>query len=407
MNVEKGVIEISDGEEIKNENKRPIDEVNDNDKVVKKRKQRTPSPPRIESQKPLKTIRLDLNLSDDKEYIFNFIDLSKKSNQLTPDRPYSNLRNLLDQVSDGEEDEPHLEKRFDHYDVNDPFVDDSQLIVDEPKMMAKPTKEGFYITIGDVELETKSPTQIKDKKKEIEKEKQKKRSSLHNLSKYSSFFPKPQLPTTPIAPDISVEGISMDVSDTPNKPKDSPAPLIDSPATGSLTRTDVSSIIGKKKGGLLTGFTMEHLPSPSWSKGKKEYPIEPISEDLQTAFEQLTVLIMKENFEQKTKFPQSLKDPLKRTAEIAIQLEQYDETHFFNRLPRLFPYNRFTMMKLVKNMLFDYHKKFYEERYELCKKAFKEEVDNEREGYVNEHEDAIKQYGMFAHLNTLHFLTYL
>ena len=35
MNVEKGVIEISDGEEIKNENKRPIDEVNDKDKVVK------------------------------------------------------------------------------------------------------------------------------------------------------------------------------------------------------------------------------------------------------------------------------------------------------------------------------------------------------------------------------------
>lgn len=385
----------------KNENKRLNEEPNDINKVVKKRKQRTPSPPRIENQEPLKTIRFDIELSNNDEYIFNFIDLSKKSNQITPDKPYSSLMRLMDQVSDdGEDDEPQADKKraeYDNYDVNDPFVDDSELIVDEPKMMAKPTKEGFYITIGDVELETKSPSQLKEKKKDAEKEKQKKRSSLHNLSKYSSFFPKPQLPATPIAPDFSFEGISLDVSDTPiNKSKDSAAvgtQYKDSPEpSNAQTRTDVSSIIGPKKGGLLTGFTMEHLPSPSWSKGKKEYPIEPISEDLQRAFEQLTVLIMKENFEQKTKFPQSLKDPLKRTAEIAIQLEQYDENHFFNRLPRLFPYNRFTMMKLTKTMLFDYHKKFYEERYDLCKRAFQEEVDNEREQYIHDHEDAIKQY---------------
>ncbi|TIB64680.1 hypothetical protein E3P77_03034 [Wallemia ichthyophaga] len=387
---------------IKNENKRLNEDPNDLSKVVKKRKQRTPSPPLFENQqlKPLQTVRLDIDLDKD-DYLFNFLHLSKNSNQLSPDKPYSNLINLLDHVSDAEDDdEPHPDKKraeYDNYDVNDPFVDDSQLTVDEPKMMAKPTNEGFYITIDHVELETKSPSQLKEKKKDSDKDKQKKRSSLHNLSKYSSFFPKPQLPATPIAPDISFEGISLDVSDTPiNKSRDSPAITTqhkDSPEPSkSQTRTDVSSIIGPKKGGLLTGFTMDHLPSPSWSKGKKEYPIEPISEDLQSAFEQLTVLIMKENFEQKTKFPQSLKDPLKRTAEIAIQLEQYDENHFFNRLPRLFPYNRFTMMKLTKTMLFDYHKNFYEERYELCKGAFQEEVDNERDQYIHDHEDAIKQY---------------
>ncbi|TIA89100.1 hypothetical protein E3P99_02243 [Wallemia hederae] len=388
--------EIVDENSLKNDNKRDLEESNDSNKVVKKRKQRTPSPPVLETQLPLKTVRLDVDLSNDSNYAFNFVQLSKASSQITPEKPYSNLINLMEQLSDGEE-AAQLEKRYDNYDVNDPFVDDSELMVDEPKVMAKPTKEGFYITIGDVELETQSPTQLKDKKKEADKDKQKKRSSLHNLSKYSSFFPKPQLPATPIAPDISFEGFSVDASDTPvNNKNGSPAiasQLKQTPEpSGTQTRTDVSSIFGPKKGGLLTGFTMEHLPSPSWSKGKKEYPIEPISEDLQNAFEQLTVLIMKEDFEQKTKFPQSLKDPLKRTAEIAIQLEQYDETHFFNRLPRLFPYNRFTMMKLTKNMLFDYHKKFYEERYELCKQAFKSDVDSEKEQYVNSLEEAVKQY---------------
>ena len=405
--------------QITNENgDNTIDNTNNNDTKKRKKKARTPSPPPLQVEKPLKTFRLDLDLLKSDNYIFNVLNLGVESNQLSPklsaNGPYSNLKALMDQVGESDDDPnfsyhdlTNKRKRqdfVDQYDVNDPFVDDSELIVDEPILMGKPRKEGFYVAVGDVELVTQSPPKEnekdkeKDRKKhdnlnEKDKEKSKKRVHVHNLSKYSSLFPKPQAPTDPIAPDISFEGISIDVSaETPKKaPKEFNN---DSPLTiNNDDRTDITSIIGKKKGGLLTGFTMDHLPSPSWSKGKKEYPIEPITEELQTAFEQLTVLIMKENFEHKAKFPQSLKDPLKRTAEIAIQFDQYDEPHFYNRLPRLFPYNRFTMMKLTKNLIFDYHKNFYEERYELCKKAFKEDLERDWKQNVDTHAELMKLYG--------------
>lgn len=49
-----------------------------------------------------------------------------------------------------------------------------------------------------------------------------------------------------------------------------------------------------------------------------------------------------ENWEVKGKFPQSLKPILTQVAVLAIKLNEYDE-HFFNLMPLLFPYNKFTM----------------------------------------------------------------
>lgn len=49
-----------------------------------------------------------------------------------------------------------------------------------------------------------------------------------------------------------------------------------------------------------------------------------------------------ENWDQKGKFPASLKPMLSQLALLAIKLDEYDE-HFFNLMPLLFPYNKFTM----------------------------------------------------------------
>ena len=40
----------------------------------------------------------------------------------------------------------------DGYDVGDPFVDDSELMVDEPMFYQEPKRSGFYVAMGDVEL---------------------------------------------------------------------------------------------------------------------------------------------------------------------------------------------------------------------------------------------------------------
>jgi Ubinuclein conserved middle domain len=64
--------------------------------------------------------------------------------------------------------------------------------------------------------------------------------------------------------------------------------------------------------------------------------------ELQAAIEDLKKEIAKENWEQKGKFPPALKPHLSTLALLAIKLDEYDD-HFFNLMPTLFPYNKFTM----------------------------------------------------------------
>lgn len=57
---------------------------------------------------------------------------------------------------------------------------------------------------------------------------------------------------------------------------------------------------------------------------------------------QLRLAIRQEDWTQRGKFPQTLKPLLNNLALQSIKLDEYDE-HFFNYMPELFPYNKFTM----------------------------------------------------------------
>lgn len=52
---------------------------------------------------------------------------------------------------------------------------------------------------------------------------------------------------------------------------------------------------------------------------------------------------MADSWENKAKFPPNLKPRLVQVATEALRLGEYNE-NFFNYLPKIFPYNRFTMM---------------------------------------------------------------
>ena len=80
-------------------------------------------------------------------------------------------------------------------------------------------------------------------------------------------------------------------------------------------------------------------------------------------FDQLKALVSKANFAVKTKFPPELKPPLIETAKVAVELDEYNE-NFFNYLPSIFPYNRFTMMKLTKREFFHKHMAYFKELQE-------------------------------------------
>lgn len=64
--------------------------------------------------------------------------------------------------------------------------------------------------------------------------------------------------------------------------------------------------------------------------------------ELQAALNELKDAISKESFEQKGKFPPSLKPILTKVALKAIHCGEYDD-NFFTLMPKLFIYNKFTM----------------------------------------------------------------
>lgn len=57
---------------------------------------------------------------------------------------------------------------------------------------------------------------------------------------------------------------------------------------------------------------------------------------------ELTIARDKEDWNNKGKFPPSIKPLLAQIALQAVELDEYDE-HFFNLMATLFPYNKFTI----------------------------------------------------------------
>ncbi|KAI0348857.1 hypothetical protein OH77DRAFT_1526104 [Trametes cingulata] len=81
---------------------------------------------------------------------------------------------------------------------------------------------------------------------------------------------------------------------------------------------------------------------------------QPFHPELEQAIDVLKEAITKENREVKGKFPPALKPLLAQVALKAVILGEYDD-NFFNLLPKLFPYNHFTMMKLIKRTIWQDH----------------------------------------------------
>ncbi|KAF8883557.1 hypothetical protein BD779DRAFT_1443838, partial [Infundibulicybe gibba] len=100
-------------------------------------------------------------------------------------------------------------------------------------------------------------------------------------------------------------------------------------------------------------------------KKRKVVDIASFHPEIQDSVEVLKQAIANaENWSTKGKFPPSLKPLLADLAILAIKHDEYDE-HFFNLMPVLFPYNKFTMSKLIKRTVFQEHTGLLMQRQEV------------------------------------------
>ncbi|PWY97498.1 hypothetical protein BCV70DRAFT_219387 [Testicularia cyperi] len=244
------------------------------------------------------------------------------------------------------------------YDVRDPFVDDSELNIDEPTHFAKPKADGFYVTQGTVELAKAKnaagvnlkgqPVAAKDRPKplSIRESKQGFAGSINKLvaRKAQQGAELPPLPPASTS--------TMQVDSLLNSPDKS---------SGGGAASALSNSAPPAEGTKDSPIKVDDNDTSSSKAAKKNrYPTLPVDPRLQAAFDDLKQKVEQESFAVKTKFPPGLKPPLIETAKLAVMLGEYDD-NFFNHLPTIFPYNRFTMMKLVKREFFPHHIKYFEE----------------------------------------------
>ncbi|GAA5858549.1 hypothetical protein JCM1840_001252 [Sporobolomyces johnsonii] len=199
--------------------------------------------------------------------------------------------------------------RFGGYDTADPFVDDSEIQLYEPRHYHAPKREGFFVGSGLVEC---APRRGRVKGSKNKPKVDENGNPVPAARRQSKKFV--------VGPDGKpVEGDEAGPSTAFQ------APLASSiPAFGS------------------TG------PVPPPKKVRKPGEFSP---DLQADLDMLRAESAKESYEVKNKFPPHLRELLTSVAYHALDLDEYDD-QFFAELPKIFPYNLFTMKKLVKREVF-------------------------------------------------------
>ncbi|ESK92760.1 hypothetical protein Moror_15933 [Moniliophthora roreri MCA 2997] len=417
--------------------------------VKPKSKAANAAPPKSPSPPPpppptLTTVRLQIKLSGPENYQVDIAALARETGQ----RPPTPVQKRADTSESEEEDDaknadetanakPKSKKKkkntaSEYYDVSDPFIDDSELALDERTYFAQTKQQGFYVSSGEVAL-------MKDHKTPVKKPKSRRPpltvqpppNGNPNATSASTNGKREGTKDSPIALISDSETETGSKKHTKSKAEhhsngQDPYPFFSGPTLGQslaggvfgpsagvtrrLSLHDPPVPYPNSGGGQYDSDTGYREPSASAPPGsgqdgpenakvgekrkryttvveggkkRKVVDITSFHPDLQRSFEVLKDAIVAENWETKGKFPPSIKPLLSQIAIQAIKLDEYDE-HFFNLMPILFPYNKFTMSKLIKRTVFADHTALLVERQDNLLKELKRLAD---EGFAKAEEE--------------------
>ncbi|GEM06968.1 hypothetical protein Rt10032_c02g0985 [Rhodotorula toruloides] len=308
-------------------------------KKRRRRQQRTPTPPPLAPKEPRPTIRLEIALpprKDDLAPEFNIVQLAKEAGFIKDEPKKEGGEDEGDSESDGQggrrkegkekadeegmpgageagEDGPPKKRRkrgpnvvlgrFGGYDTNDPFVDDS-----EPRFCARPKREGYFVCVGPVEV-----------------------APRRGRVKGSKNKPKLDENGNPI------------LAAATTRRKSTHKVVVG--ADGKPVHDAKASAGPSESGASIPAFGAAPRPTKK-IRQKGEF-----SPELRADLDMLKQESKKEPWIVKNKFPQHLKELLTSVAYHALDLDEYDD-EFFAEMPKIFPYNLFTMKKLIKREVF-------------------------------------------------------
>ncbi|KAJ7867582.1 hypothetical protein B0H13DRAFT_2065165 [Mycena leptocephala] len=129
------------------------------------------------------------------------------------------------------------------------------------------------------------------------------------------------------------------------------------------------------------------------TKKRKTVDIASFHPDLQAGIEKMKQAIAAESWETKSKFPPNLKPLLAALSLQAITLDEYDD-NFFNLMPTIFPYNKFTMSKLIKRTIFHDHTALLNQRQDEILEQLKVLATEGFPKAQEEWEKSLQNYGV-------------
>ncbi|KAG8872277.1 hypothetical protein FRB97_007809 [Tulasnella sp. 331] len=421
-----------------------------------KRTVRPPSPP-PRPPPPRQTVRLDIPLQGPNDYEVNILQLARDTHQrpLTPPPP---PRDGSDDESSSSDDEnpagldglpkSSIRRRKRGYDLEDPFIDDSDLFIDAPTHFAQTKQQGFYVSSGDVALvkdrSPKKPTMAASGKSgaPIVAQAQAALGLGMDLGGRSGKAKGPSLAAllanatavaeapTKVAPMTTIHGevinapvlalsINTAAGQQPQTPggngagtRESPIALLDEEEGGGgaaaggagagagnvehkgrflppqfiedgreggakRIKIDHDALSSSKPslsgygGGIAESSSMMSMGggggggSDAGGTKKRKISKDALEQifhpDVTEALRGLKAAVDAATWSQKGKFPPQLKPLLQQVAVHALRHGDYNDD-FFDYLPTIFPYNRFTMMKLTSRLMYNDHQSFLEER---------------------------------------------
>ncbi|BGP54278.1 hypothetical protein JCM8202_000711 [Rhodotorula sphaerocarpa] len=364
-----GDTEMKEGEEAAGEEGGENGETTEK-KKRRRRQQRTPTPPPTGPKERRATVRLSIALpprKDDAAPDFNINQLAKDAGFVKEDEPAKEgdedgddesesdgqggrRKKVKEKASEADagtpgaagEGEPPKKRRkrgpnvvlgrFGGYDVNDPFVDDAEVALYEPRYAARPKREGYFVCAGEVEVVAR-----------------------RGRVKGSKNKPKVDENGNPIAPAARRRSGKV-VMGSDGKP-------VAEGSEAGPSGAPSPALAGVPSFGAPAG------PPPPKQRKKGEF-----SPELQQKLDHLKEESDKEPWIVKNKFPPHLKEELVHVAYFALDIGEYDD-EFYAVMPKIFPYNLFTMKKLIKREVFSKRMQDLDEEQEEQFRILRQAID--------------------------------
>ncbi|CAG8448737.1 11913_t:CDS:2 [Dentiscutata heterogama] len=243
-------------------------------------------------------------------------------------------------------------KKEQHYDVNDPFIDDSELApLQRDYGKVRPQIEGFFVWNGPLVLERlvdedepspkKKAAKRKPKSSETDGPKVRKARTVKKAEGGSDGKGKAAAPKKSVSKKLKTAGDTSQESSlvaSISHNETNPSHITDPSSSANISSIGANNNPANQK----------DLSDPNKPPGKKKkvYPVEPVHPDVQYLLDLFKQQVDKESFEVKSRFPQNLKPPLMELLSRAYELNQFNE-NLFKILTNMLPYNKFTITRTL------------------------------------------------------------